>query len=707
MSIASEITRLQTSKADIKTQVNIDVDDINEGTDFIDEETLDDYADLIKNMQDAYKQYIPIHTKMIAKGNTTQNGTPTPSSPVLVNNVTGEQIVTICGKNRIKFVTAKTSVVAGVTVTCDNNSTFTINGTKTSGVQLASSFDLQPTKLIGQYKFTGYTRQDAYVLLYCKDKNGTIKYTVLSGNPTITFNEGDYLFQIIIYINANVSATFNNETFHFQLEKGNTATPYTPNQEQNFEINLGKNLLTTKTLVEATTNGITFTPVYDGNKLQYVNVNGTATATAVYNLDSANIDYINTYTNELPSGTYILDDFSGSTSPYMAIFFRYYTIGSTSTTTIDSVDNSRKLTIDSTIKYASYIRINNGTTVSNMKFYPQLEKGNTETSYAPYFTPIELNKIGNYQDFIRKGSGKNLINVSNGSVTTNGVTSSWNNNFVQISGTNTKTDANWILLSTANFDFPDFKIGETYTISALGKSNKCYVQINYNVGDTTTQKALVTMSGESKSFIVPEDFGRINFIFIGIYRSTGAINENWYLQLEKGPATSYEPYGYKDKWYIERNVGKVVLANTNYFASGGVSNIFYTTFITNYATNNNIPYSNQYTGINNVNDAGGMGSQANNTIGFINQSGSTVPRLYVKDTRFSTEAELNNWIKNNPLEIYYVLANPTYTLIENEELIEQLDAVQLQTGENNVLVSGDLPMILDLSKYIQIAENHL
>lgn len=39
-------------------------------------------------------------------GNTTQNGTPTPSSPVPVNNVTGEQIVRVCGKNLFDKSTA-------------------------------------------------------------------------------------------------------------------------------------------------------------------------------------------------------------------------------------------------------------------------------------------------------------------------------------------------------------------------------------------------------------------------------------------------------------------------------------------------------------------------------------------------------------------------------------------------------------------------
>ena len=629
------------------------------------------------------------------KGNTTQNGTPTPSSPVPVNNVTGEQVVTICGKNRIKFATAKTSVVAGVTISCDNNSTFTINGTKTSGVQLASSFDLQPTKLIGQYKFTGYTRQDAYVLLYYKDKNGTIKYTVLSGNPTITFNEGDYLYQIIIYINANVSATFNNETFHFQLEKGNTATPYTPNQEQNFEINLGKNLLKTKTLVEATTNGITFTPVYDGNKLQYVNVNGTATATAVYNLDSANIDYINTYTNELPSGTYILDDFSGSTSPYMAIFFRYYTIGSTSTTTIDSVDNSRKLTIDNTIKYASYIRIHTGTTVNNMKFYPQLEKGNTETSYAPYFTPIELNKIGNYQDFIRKGTGKNLfiptLKVDDTNIMTMRCSVSLNGDEYTFSATGSDCYFGNIV-GTGNAYNKLF--GTLYDVSgitnlvfkptnsAFNKNYVCYYdnnKVSLGYGQINNNTGLITPIANTKY---------IGFR-IGISNSVSGTNYTTKIQLEKGSsATSFEPYGYKDKWYIENNVGKVVLNGSEDWQKRhtGTENWYYSILLDNTPIQG-LGFCSHY--------ESAIVSNSNTLQGFMCVHDEKVLRI-----RYGTEDSVTNyktWLSSNNVTLYYVFANPTYTLIANEELIEQLDRIYLQQGLNNVLVNGNLPSTLKMT----------
>lgn len=626
------------------------------------------------------------------KGNTIQDGTPTPSSPVPVNNVTGEQVVRVCGKNLL-----------------DNSILELFNNNKyikTPNYNTKGSIIVSPnTTYTLSTQNTSFTDNNVYEFDENNNRTTLVKHGI-TPQHSFWFTTSATAKTISFYSNNNGLEMPSD--LDFQIVVGNQApTSFEEYQGKDYEINLGKNLLKTKTLVEATTNGITFTPVYDGNKLQYVNVNGTATATAVYNLDSANIDYINTYTNELPSGTYILDDFSGSTSPYMAIFFRYFTIGSTSVTNIDSVDNSRKLTIDNTIKYASYIRINTGTTVNNMKFYPQLEKGNTETSYAPYFTPIELNKIGDYQDYIRKGTGKNLfiptlkvddtnINTIRCSVSLNGDEYTFSATgsdcyFGNIVGTgNAYNKLFGTLYDVSGITNLVFKP----TNSAFDKNYVCYYdnnKVSLGYGQINNNTGLITPIANTKY---------IGFR-IGISNSVSGTNYTTKIQLEKAPsATYYEPYGSKDKWYIEKNVAKVVLANTGYFASGGVSNIFYTTFITNYATNNNIPYSNQYTGINNVSGAGGMGSQANNTIGFINQSGSTVPRLYVKDTRFSTEAELNNWIKNNPLEIYYLLANPTYTLIENEELIEQLDALshaETQEGTTNITSSGILPAILEVT----------
>jgi hypothetical protein len=48
---------------------------------------------------------------------------------------------------------------------------------------------------------------------------------------------------------------------------------------------------------------------------------------------------------------------------------------------------------------------------------------------------------------------------------------------------------------------------------------------------------------------------------------------------------------------------------------------------------------------------------------------------------------------------YYVLATPTYEVITNEELINQLEEIELLEGLNNITVIGNLPVLLKLDYY--------
>ena len=61
---------------------------------------------------------------------------------------------------------------------------------------------------------------------------------------------------------------------------------------------------------------------------------------------------------------------------------------------------------------------------TNKQIVLQLEAGSTATTYAPYFTPIELAKIGNYQDRIYKDNGKWYIEKQVGKVVLDG-TENW------------------------------------------------------------------------------------------------------------------------------------------------------------------------------------------------------------------------------------------------------------------------------------------
>lgn len=407
MSIASEITRLQTSKADIKAQVNIDVDDINEGTDFINDETLDDYADLIENMQDAYKQYIPIHTKMIAKGNTTQNGTPTPSSPVPVNNVTGEQVVRVCGKNILpqdKYINNTT--INGITYTNNRDGTFSASGTATANTSIniipVGEIELEANQSYYLYSSIPYNA-NTFNLSIVMAENNAITY--LTANNTYTPTATPTQERLTLWIPNGVSVNVQNAKI--MLVKGTTRpTEYEKLQNRDYEINLGKNL-------------------YEGSQDfsgTWANSTAWSTAEETYN------GLVVKYRQGTWAGLY-KEIYAQKGDVYTFSFFakketggeiRVYLTGSgvgatpenkSFNVTTEWQRFSFTFTITKSGKLKARVENPNNDSITYICGY-QLEKNNVMTSYSPYFTPIELNKIGDYQDFIRKGTGKNLFDKS-------------------------------------------------------------------------------------------------------------------------------------------------------------------------------------------------------------------------------------------------------------------------------------------------------
>ena len=363
------------------------------------------------------------------------------------------------------------------------------------------------------------------------------------------------------------------------------------------------------------------------------------------------------------------------------------------------------------LKWKCNLCFSNGATITPSQIYDiQVEKGSSSSSYEEYNgTTKEINL------------GKNLIFLRDNTNTANGMTGTISGNTITISDTNTKTDANWVLVGTTttlgNSIFPDFIPGETYTLSVDKNISNVIFQINYYKNGTTTQGGLASLnitSAKSLTFTVPNDYTSVAQAFVTILKTATTINETFYIQLEKGSqATTYAPYktpielckigNYQDKiykqngnWYIHKEIGKVVLNGSEAWGYGGTSGVFYTTSITDYATSNNIPMSNYYSGVSNVAGAGGMST--NNTIAFISKSGLTTPRFYIKDTTYTSNTnDLKTWLSTNNVSVYYVLNTPTTTLIEDEELINQLESIRLLSGLNNVnLSSPNLPFIMDL-----------
>ena len=71
------------------------------------------------------------------------------------------------------------------------------------------------------------------------------------------------------------------------------------------------------------------------------------------------------------------------------------------------------------------IVIRSGTHCDNLVFKPMIEKGSKNSTYTPYgTTPIELCKIGTYQDYFYKDSGKWYLHKEVGKVVLDG-SESW------------------------------------------------------------------------------------------------------------------------------------------------------------------------------------------------------------------------------------------------------------------------------------------
>lgn len=156
----------------------------------------------------------------------------------------------------------------------------------------------------------------------------------------------------------------------------------------------------------------------------------------------------------------------------------------------------------------------------------------------------------------------------------------------------------------------------------------------------------------------------------------------------------YQDYIYKsnDKWYVEKQIRKVVLdGSENWGVSSGT---FYTTSITNYKRSGNKPYSNYYQGVLNVVNASEI---TNGQIAF--NTSSDFNRFYLSNTSISSVNDIKAWLSTHNTEVQYVLATPTTTEITDTTLLSQLNALEkaysYNTQTNISQVNNDLPFILD------------
>ena len=274
--------------------------------------------------------------------------------------------------------------------------------------------------------------------------------------------------------------------------------------------------------------------------------------------------------------------------------------------------------------------------------------------------------------------------------TVNGVTLSYSSDgAIVLNGTST---ANFTAIRTS------VNIIGTTTLSVSNDTT----QANTYVRTRDTNLALlssITLNSTSTTPVTKT--GTIGALEITIGASGITFNDfKIYVQLEKGSvATSYTPYKtpiylgeigtYQDyifknttenplydsnleegQWYIHKEIGKVVLnGSENWVIDNTYSRYSLTGYITDYMINQRTTAITNYYRYGDTTQDGYFALSGANNVLF----------LHFPTTSTDTVALFKTWLSSNNVEVYYVLNTPTNTLIEDEELINQLNEIEIFT----------------------------
>ena len=271
----------------------------------------------------------------------------------------------------------------------------------------------------------------------------------------------------------------------------------------------GKNRLNCSGLTAQTSNGVTFTPVYDtNNNLLYVNVNGKATANTEYKVaDLTTFDGTlgNEYIfNGCPSG--------GSTSTYCMFYLEWDSNWGALNRIADTGSDTNIKSNVNTAYMNVRIYIQNGYTANNLRFYPMIRTSG-DSSYVPYGL-IGLNT-----------HGKNLAKTC-------------------IYGTNIASNYGGLVRQV---EANNIKAGKTYTMSVeLTASSNTSAYWNTGSGLIASPINFNITAGTkrySHTFVATKDYENV----VNSWLSKQGTSDNVAItasnfQIEEGTATEYESY---------------------------------------------------------------------------------------------------------------------------------------------------------------------
>lgn len=322
---------------------------------------------------------------IVIKGQTEQDGTPTPSDPVDVNVVSGSNVINTSNKNLLNINNA--IAFRACTIQLQNNSIKIItDGSNNAIVKI-------PCVLTAGNYYLHFESNANIVNVAFYNSNGE---KIIANNPSSS--KAITLSDNLAYININLSNVAGTYTLAFNklyINLGSTDLSYEPHQGKELSLDLPvENLINL-------TNG-----TYSNNGVEAIVNNGEITLNGTANTNNSyiNIPFSQTIEPNIEYTLSINNNFTTSnTSDGLRLSTNDDTRGS-----FTALNRTKTFTFqDALASNQITIRLMAGSTVRNGKLKVQLEQGSKANTYTPYSTePIELCKIGNYQDYFYKSGSK-------------------------------------------------------------------------------------------------------------------------------------------------------------------------------------------------------------------------------------------------------------------------------------------------------------
>lgn len=300
-------------------------------------------------------------------------------------------------------------------------------------------------------------------------------------------------------------------------------------------------------------------------------------------------------------------------------------------------------------------------------------------NYSLPLGDIELFKVGNHQDYIYKGKGLNLLDMTTTPLQVwQSTVGEQKNGSITITGTGTSG------VNYATMEVPNTLLGKTLTLSWDGNGTAKMVRAYlYNNGSPTTEIQNLGESG-SGTFTMPTSLSNTQKVGLIFYVNTGVAIFSNVMLVEGNTAMEFEPYGAKDKWCVRNNVGRLEIDGS----SGGYNSTYKWWYVST-SCPRDTAVSSMF-----------LSSTRNAMENDLTMSAcATATNAVIIRNSALTQADYVSWLSSNKPVVFYPMTSSSSYMITNTTLTNALNTladVMAETPSEITATTGYSPAVVDI-----------